>query len=158
VPLRPRWALPAAATAVAAVAAAVALAIWATSLSSSLDQERSARQAEERAAAILGDPAAHRVEIAGGRGSLVVTPSGSGALVLQRLEHARPGRTYEAWIAKGGKPKPAGTFDGGRAMVVVPLEGRVPEGAQVLVTEEKDGGVDAPTTTPFVSVTNAPAA
>jgi hypothetical protein len=158
VPLRSRWAIPAAATAVVAVAAAVALAIWATSLSRSLDDERSARRAEQRAAAIVGDPAAHRVDVAEGRGTLYVTPSGSAALVLTRLEHAHPGRTYEAWIANGGKPKPAGTFEGGGAVVTVPLEGRVPDGAQVMVTEERDGGVDAPTTTPFVSVTNAPAA
>ena len=38
VPLRPRWALPAAATAVVAVAAAIALAVWATSLSGRLDR------------------------------------------------------------------------------------------------------------------------
>jgi Anti-sigma-K factor rskA, C-terminal/Anti-sigma-K factor RskA, N-terminal domain len=159
VPLRPRWAVPVAATAIVAVAAAVVLAIWATSLSRSLDDERSARRAEQRAAAIVGDPAAHRVDIADGRGSLYVTPSGSAALVLARLQHAHPGRTYEAWIAEaGGKPKPAGTFEGGAAVVTVPLEGRVPDGAQVMVTEEQDGGVDAPTTTPFVSVKNAPAA
>jgi hypothetical protein len=158
VPLRPRWAIPAAATAVVAVAAAVALAIWATSLSRSLDEERSARRADQRAAAIVGDPAVHRVDIPGGRGSLYVTPNGSAALVLARLQHAHPGRTYEAWIAAGGKPKPAGTFEGGRSVVTVALDGRVPEGAQVLVTEEQDGGVDVPTTTPFVSVKNAPAA
>jgi anti-sigma factor RsiW len=158
VPLRPRWAVPAAVTAAVAVAAAVALAIWATSLSRSLDDERSARRADQRAAAIVGDPASQRVDIPGGRGSLYVSPSGAAALVLARLQHAHPGRTYEAWIANGGKPKPAGTFEGGAAMVTVPLDGRVPDGAMVLVTEERDGGVDAPTTTPFVSVRNAPAA
>jgi hypothetical protein len=158
VPLRPRWALPAAATAAVAVAVAVALAIWATSLSNRLDSERTARTAEERAAAIIVDPAARRVEITGGRGSLVVAPSGKAALVLPRFRHAPPGKTYEAWIAAGGKPKPAGTFEGGRAIVVVPLEGQVPEGAMVLLTKEKNGGVDAPTTTPFLSVKNAPAA
>jgi hypothetical protein len=158
VPLRPRWAIPAAATAVAAVAAAVALAVWATSLSSRLDRERGERRAQERAAAIIGDPAARRVQIEGGRGSLVVTPTGEGALVLARLQHASPGRTYEAWVAQGGSPKPAGTFEGGRDVTAVALDRPVPDGATVMVTEERDGGVDMPTQMPFVTVTNAPSA
>jgi hypothetical protein len=158
VPLRPRWAIPAAVTAVAAVAAAVALAIWATALSHRLDRERGDRLAQERAAAILGDPAAHRLRIAGGRGSLVVTPTGEGALVLARLPHAAPGKTYEAWVAEGGSPKPAGTFEGGREVTAVALDRPVPDGATVMVTEEKHGGVDMPTQTPFLSVKNAPTA
>jgi anti-sigma factor RsiW len=158
VPLRPRWAIPAAATAVAAVAATVALAIWATSLSSRLDQARGDRRAQERAATILADPAAHRLQIEGGRGRLVVTPTGEGALVLVRLPHAAPGKTYEAWVAAGGSPKPAGTFEGGRDLTAVALDLPVPRGATVLVTQEKDGGVDVPTQTPFVSVRNAPTA
>ncbi len=158
VPLRPRWAIPAAVTAVAAVAAAVALAIWATSLSDRLDRERGERRAQERTAAILGDPAAHRLQIEGGRGSLVVTPTGEGALVLTRLQHAAPGKTYEAWVAQGGSPKPAGTFEGGRDVTAVALDRPVPDGATVMVTEEKDGGVDMPTQTPFVIVRNAPTA
>jgi hypothetical protein len=158
VPLRPRWAVPAAVTAVAAVAAAVALAVWATSLSNRLDRERGERRAQERAAAILGDPASRRVHIEGGRGSLVVTPTGDGALVLARLRHARPGKTYEAWVAKGGAPTPAGTFEGGDDVTAVALDRPVPDGATVMVTEEKDGGVDAPTQKPFVIVRNAPTA
>jgi Anti-sigma-K factor rskA, C-terminal/Putative zinc-finger len=158
VPLRPRWAIPAAVTAVAAVAAVVALAIWATSLSDRLDRERSDREASGRVAAILADPAAHRVGIQGGRGSLVVTPTGEGALVLARLQPAAPGKTYEAWVAKGGSPQPAGTFDGGGAVTAFPLARPVPDGALVLVTEERDGGVDMPTQMPFLSVRNAPSA
>jgi Anti-sigma-K factor rskA/Putative zinc-finger len=158
VPLRPRWAVPAAVTAVAAVAAAVALAVWASSLSNRLDRERGERVAQERAAAIVGDPAAHRFPIEGGRGSLVVTPTGEGALVLARLQHAAPGKTYEAWVAEGGSPKPAGTFEGGRDVTAVALDRPVPDGATVMVTEEQDGGVDMPTQTPFLSVENAPSA
>jgi anti-sigma factor RsiW len=158
VPLRPRWAMPAAVTAVAAVAAAIALAIWATSLSSSLDRARGERRATERAAAILADPAARRVQIVGGRGSLVVTPGGEGALVLNRLQPARSGKTYEAWVAQGGSPKPAGTFNGGRDVTAFALARPVPDGATVMVTEEKAGGVDLPTQMPFVTVRNAPSA
>jgi Anti-sigma-K factor rskA/Putative zinc-finger len=155
VPLRPRWAIPAAAAAAAAVAAAIALAIWATSLSNRLDRVQAERSADERAAAVLADPAARRHEISGGRGSLVVTPAGEGALVLRRLGPARAGMTYEAWVAEGGAPKPAGTFEAGRDVVAVPLQRPVPGGATVMVTEEKDGGVAAPTRAPFVTVRNA---
>ncbi len=158
VPLRPRWAVPAAVTAVAAVAAVVALAIWATTLSNRLDSERSARASQEHAIAIVGDPAARRVTIEGGRGTLVVTPAGQGALVLDRLEPAKSGKTYEAWVAESGNPRPAGTFDGGGSVTTVALDRPVPEGATVLVTEEKAGGVDLPTQMPFVTVKNAPTA
>jgi hypothetical protein len=158
VPLRPRWAVPAAVTAVAAVAAAVALAIWAVSLSDRLDRRDGELRAQGRAAEILADPAAHRLPIEGGRGSLVVTPTGEGALVLARLQRARPGKTYEAWVAQGGSPKRAGTFEGGGNVTAVALDRPVPDGATVMVTEEKDGGVDAPTQMPFVTVRNAPAA
>ena len=40
-------------------------------------------------AAILADPAARRVAFEDGRGTLVVTPTGEGVLVMNRLE-ARP--------------------------------------------------------------------
>lgn len=159
VPLRPRWAVPAAVTAVVAVAATVVLAIWATSLSNRLGNERDARQAQERAAAIVGDPAARRVGIEGGRGTLVVTPTGQGALVLSGLNRAPDGKTYEAWVAQGGSPKAAGTFDGGGGDVTsVALARPVPDGATVMVTVEKRGGVDLPTQMPFVTVKNSSSA
>src|SRR5919201_3840686 len=88
VPLRPRWALPAAAVAVVAVAAAIALAIWAASLSNRLDRERALASDQERVAAILAAPDAHPYGVPSG-GLLAVTPSGEAALVLTRLEAAR---------------------------------------------------------------------
>jgi hypothetical protein len=39
--------------------------------------------------------------------------------------------------------------------VAVPLDRPVASGATVMVTEERDGGVDAPTQTPFIVVRNA---
>jgi hypothetical protein len=158
IPLRPRWAVPAAVTAAVAVAAAIALAIWAVSLSDRLDRRNGELRAQERAAAIVADPASHRLPIEGGRGSLVVTPTGEAALVLARLEHAPAGRTYEAWVAQGGSPKRAGTFEGGRDVTTVALDRPVPDGATVMVTEERDGGVDAPTQMPFLTVRNTPSA
>jgi hypothetical protein len=159
VPLRPRWAIPAAASAAVAVAAAVALAIWAVSLSDRLDRREADLRAQQLAAEIIGNPRSHRVDIQGGRGSLVVGPGGQGALVLARLQHASPGRTYEAWVAQGtGKPRRAGTFEGGGEVTTVALDRRVPDDATVMVTEERDGGVDAPSQMPFVVVRNAPSA
>ena len=158
VPLRPRWAVPAAVTAVAAVAAAIALAIWAVSLSDRVGDRDAVLRTQERAAAILADPAARRLPIPNGRGSLVVTAGGEAALVLARLEHAPPGKTYEAWVAEAGSPKRAGTFEGGGGVTAVALDRPVPNGATVMVTEEKDGGVDAPTQMPFVTVRNSPTA
>jgi len=149
VPLRPRWALPAAAMAVAAVAAAIALAIWASSLSNKVDRLQASAAKQEQIAAILAAPGAQYV---GNRGSvLVVTRSGLGALVVRELGPARKGLVYEAWVADHGKPKPAGTFQSKGLLTIVPLKQAVPKGATVLVTREKRR-VDSPTTTPFIRV------
>ncbi len=152
VPLRPRWAMPVAAVAAVAACAAIGLGIWAASLSSKLDRRDEALAAQERVAKILARPDARA--IAFDRGTLVVARDGEGALVLSKLEKTGPGRTYEAWVAAGGAPQPAGLFDGGD-VVSVPLDRPVPDGALVMVTEERAGGTDAPTSQPFVRVKNA---
>ncbi len=151
VPLRPRWALPAAVTAVAAVAAVLALAIWASSLSSKVDRLQARGDRAERVAAVLSTSGARQVPIPS-RGTLVVTPNGSGALILRNLRAAPSGKVYEAWVATGGAPKPAGTFAATGPLTAVPLDQAVPRGATVMVTQEKHR-VDAPTTTPFIRVT-----
>ena len=154
VPLRPRWAIPAAAAAALAIAAAIVLAVWATSLSSKLEKERAHASDQERVAAILAAPDAHPYGVASG-GLLAVMPNGEAALVLRRLPPAQKGMTYEAWVAENGKPRPAGTFDAGREVTAVPLDLPVPRGATVLVTQEKDGGTDAPQHMPFITVNTA---
>jgi hypothetical protein len=73
---------------------------------------------------------------------------------MNRLAPARPGKTYEAWIASGGSPEPAGIFDGGGDVSVVLLARHVPQDAAVLLTVERDGGADAPTSRPFLTVKN----
>jgi hypothetical protein len=144
VPLRPRWAVPAAVTAVAAVAAAIALVVWAVSLSDRLDRRDSALRAQERVAAILADPAANRLPIPEGRGTLVVTTTGEAALVLSRLDRARAGKTYELWVAEAGRPQRAGTFDAGGNVTAVAVERPVPDGATVMVTEAVRDGQERP--------------
>jgi anti-sigma-K factor RskA len=131
VPLRPRWAFPAAAS-VAAIAAcaAIGLGIWAVTLNNRLGDRPEA------------------VDIIGASGSLIVKPSGEGTLVVQRVDPAPPGKTYEIWVIEGGNPAPAGTFAGGDR-VAVTLTRKVPDGAIVAVTLERAGGVAKPTTTPL---------
>jgi anti-sigma factor RsiW len=148
-PLRPRWVVPVAAAAVVAACAALGLGIWAATLSGKLDRREAALAREERVAAILAQPDARAIAFE--RGTLVVGKDGEAALIVHDLKAPHAGRTYEAWISAAGAPKPAGTFDGGE-VVTVPLEGSVEPGASVLVTEERDGGVEAPTQKPFLTV------
>jgi anti-sigma factor RsiW len=148
VPLRPRrrW-LPA--VAAVAACAAVGFGVWAATLSRSLDSQRSAHAAEQRAMRIYVDPSSRRMPLADASGTLAVDPTGQGALVVRHLPAAPAGKTYEAWvIPAGSKPIRAGTFEGGDPMTMLPLDASVPEGAVVAATVEREGGVDAPTTQP----------
>jgi anti-sigma factor RsiW len=139
VPLRPRrlYTVAAATVAVAASAAAVGFGIWAASLHHSLSNARTA-------ARVLGDPASRRVAIDGAQGALVVAQSGTAVLAVH-LPAAPSGKTYEAWIADPTVHR-AGEFDG----ATFTLPQRVPRGARVLVTVERAGGVDAPTSKPLL--------
>ncbi len=143
VPLRSRWVVGTSAIAAVAAIAAIGFGIWAASLSSSLDRERSARQKVER---LLADPTATTRPISGkAGGTLVVSSSGEAALIVSRLAPAPSGKTYEAWVIANGKPERAGTFDGGGVTSLLSLERGVPNGAQVAVTLERRPGVDKPT-------------
>jgi anti-sigma-K factor RskA len=136
------------AAAAVAACAAVGLGVWAATLHDSLGTAR----AHESALQIVADPASHTVALQGGRGMVAVGQNGVGVLVVDRLPAAPSGKTYEAWvIPAGGKPQRAGTFDGGDGMTMVKLQMPVPHGATVAATVERDGGVDAPTTKPFLS-------
>jgi anti-sigma factor RsiW len=142
--LRPRRALRLTAiAAAAAVAAAIGLGVWAASLSSSLDAERSALAEQARAAAILADDNSTRVPM-GERGELVRSPDGDAVMVVRNLAPAPEGQTYEAWVIDSGGPVPAGLFEGGGQEVVL-LEEPVAEGTMVAVTLEPDGGSEQPT-------------
>jgi anti-sigma-K factor RskA len=78
-------------------------------------------------------------------GELVVAPSGDAVLSVQ-LPKPLEGKTYEAWVADPSV-HPAGVFAGRTTKLRV----RVHRSAQVTVSVEPAGGVDAPTTTPIVS-------
>jgi anti-sigma-K factor RskA len=150
VPLRPRWAVPAAAAAVVAIAAVVVLAVWASSLSNKVESLQAQRDQQSRVAALLASPGARTLPL-GTNGSLVVTPAGDAALVFRRLAPAARGMTYEAWVAQNGKPKPAGTFEASDDVTAVVLREAVPRGASVLVTQERAPGTQQPQHKPIFS-------
>jgi anti-sigma factor RsiW len=153
VPLRPRWLRPVIAAAAVAACAAIGLGLWAASLSGKLDRREADLANQQRVAQILANPGSHKISFS--RGTLVVAPDGRGALVLTRLADPGSGRTYEAWVADGGTPQPAGLFGGGTT-IAVPLDQPVRDGATVMVTEEKAGGTEAPSSAPFLIVRNPP--
>ena len=145
VPFRGRrltYALGAAAAAAACVAAAIGL--WAASLSGELERERSVVE-------ILADPQSRSLAMEGGEGRLVVTGTGDAALVVAGVAAAPEGMTYEIWVIEDDRPLRAGLFDGSGSREVVRLTRPVPPGAQVAVTIEREGGVDAPTSEPVMS-------
>jgi anti-sigma-K factor RskA len=142
--------------AVAAVAAVVALVVglWASSLSSELDETRAALEQQQVTAQILVDPGAQSVGLQTGEGRLVVDPDGRAVLVLDGLAAAPAGKTYEMWIAPGGdigSANRAGLFPGGDGTAIERVDGTVGPGDVVAVTIEAAGGVDAPTTAPIAA-------
>ena len=153
VPFAPRRRATAVFASAAAIAATVAviLGVWAVSLSSSLDDERTARAADAEALAIMAQPGATAHAVEGGSGYLVVAPGGDAALVLSDLEAAPEGKTYEAWVSPDGKAmEAAGTFQGGGDTTAFRLSQAVPENGLVAVTLEDAGGSDQPTGDPFL--------
>jgi len=154
IPFEPRRSrLAPALAAVAAVAAVVALGvgIWATQLSGDLDDARLALERERAAAAVISDPEARTVALESGEGRLVVGPDGNAVLVLDALDPAPAGKTYEAWIIDGEGASPAGLFPGGDDRDLVPVEGTVEPGNVVAVTIEEAGGVEVSENDPIVT-------
>jgi anti-sigma-K factor RskA len=151
-PTRSPWVFRAtAAIAAVAACAAVGFGVWAATLSSSLDTERSARAADERATQIFLDPDATRTSLRGQDGAVAVDPTGQAVLLVRKLPPAPSGKTYEAWvIPPGSKPVKAALFDGGD-QTMVRLGAMVPSGSVVAATLERDGGVEAPTAQPVFS-------
>jgi anti-sigma-K factor RskA len=134
--LRPRWQRPLVAVAAIAAVAALALGLWNVSLHNQLSSSK--------------NEALTRLPVTGASGSMIVSSSGSAALVLDRLDAAPAGKTYEAWVIRGSNaPVPAGLFHGGPGTTFVPIKGPVKRGSTVAVTVEPAGGSPEPTTTPF---------
>ncbi len=140
-------------SAAAAIAAVVALAVglWATQLSSDLDDTRLALERERQSAAVLADPAARTVALESGDGHLVVDDGGRAVLVLDGLDPAPHGKTYELWIIDGENAAPAGLFRGREGLDWVGLDGTVETGDVVAVTVEEAGGVEVTENDPIVA-------
>ena len=154
-PRRRRRVVPVLAVA-AAIAAVVALALGlrASDLSGQLDDTRAALERAQSSAAILGDPDAQSVDLQAGDGRLVVDADGRAVLVLDGLQPAPAGKTYEMWVVPGGnieQASPAGLFPGSAEREVVPVDGTVQAGDVVAVTAEPAGGVGKPTSAPVVA-------
>jgi anti-sigma-K factor RskA len=128
----------------AAAALAIGLGVRSASLSEDLDEARTA-------VAVLADPAGRSVRLRGAHGRLVIDSEGKAALVVQNLRTAPEGKTYELWVIRDEKPRPAGLFEGDDERDLVLLDERVDEDETVAVTLEADGGVDAPTGRPIFS-------
>jgi len=140
VPLRPRWAVPAAVAAAVASSAAVGLGVWAGILQS---QSHTGRQALAT------------VALRGASGSLVLSSGGAAALVVSGLPPTPAGKTYEAWVVLSRTALPAGLFTTATGAASVRLSRPVPAGAQVALTLEPAGGSPAPTSRPLVTSARA---
>jgi hypothetical protein len=152
--------------ATAAGVAAVGLATWAfATVVRSVDEDTPAvavqpprkaarapapvRVKPNRALAVLALPTTERYRVAGavGRITLAVVPGERGFLALNGLWRTPRGRVYVAWLVppSGRTISAAAAFRGGTGLV--PLRGRVSEGAAVAVTVER-AGTTAPSRTP----------
>ena len=141
-PLPTRWSRGTAVLAAVAAVAAIGLGVWSIHLSNSLNNERSAQQRLEN---VITTPIASVVRVTGqASGTLLVTPTGSGTLIVSQLPKAPPGRIYQAWVIQNNKPVSAGTFPGGGNTVIIPLNRSVPHGAIVAVTLEQAPGAASP--------------
>jgi anti-sigma factor RsiW len=141
---------------VAAVAAVVALGVglWGANVSNKLDDTRSALERSQAAAAVLADAGAQSVGLQAGEGRLVVGSDGRAVLVVDGLDPAPAGKTYETWIMPGGsieEASRAGLFPGQGGTQIVAIDGTVQAGDVVAVTVEASGGVASPTTPPVVA-------
>jgi anti-sigma-K factor RskA len=148
---RRNWTPALGAVAAVAACAAIGLGIYSITLSGDLDDARTALAEQRGTSAVLADPAARTVALAAGEGKLVVNRDGDAVLVLDMVEPAPEGKTYEVWIVEDETPRPAGLFAGDEGTDIVRVDGPVKPGSLVAVTLEDAGGAEAPTTTPIVA-------
>lgn len=138
-----------AAAALAACAALVA-GLWGASVSSDLDEARSALERERAAAAVLAQPVAES-SLTGGTGRLVVGEEGRAVLVLSSPPPVPAGKTYQMWVIDDGRPVSGGLFAPVEGTRAIPVDGKVGQGSVVAVTVEDEGGATAPTGEPVIA-------
>lgn len=110
-----------------------------------------ARREADGYAAVLAGVADGRVvalqntgELAGARGSLV-RPEGGSPYLLLEMPAPPPGRAWEAWVVRDGRPIAAGVASAREGVLTVVLAAPLQAGDGVAVTHEPAGGVAAPT-------------
>ena len=97
------------------------------------------------------------------KGKLFYNPSKGALLIASNLPPAPAGKAYELWYipkAKGASPARAGMFQSqsdGTVMQMIPGPIDANTTAAIAVTLENEAGVDAPTSTPVIVATLAPA-
>ena len=138
-----------AAVAVAACAALVA-GLWGASVSSDLDEARSALARERAAASVLAQPVTES-SLTGAAGRLVVGEDGRAVLVVSSPPPVPAGKTYQVWVIDGGHPVSGGLFVPQEGTLAIPVEGKVGEGSVVAVTVEDDGGARVPSGEPVIA-------
>jgi anti-sigma-K factor RskA len=138
------------ATAALAAAAALVIGLWAASVSSDLDETRSALVRERAAAAVLAQPVSES-SLTGAAGRLVVGADGHAVLVVSNPPPVPAGKTYQVWVIDDGRPVSGGLFTASNGVLAVPVDGRVVQGSVVAVTIEDDGGATAPSGKPVIA-------
>jgi anti-sigma-K factor RskA len=133
-----------------AACAALALGLWGASVSSNLDDARSALARERAAAAVLAQPTSE-ASLTGARGRLVVGDDGRAVLVVSDVPPVPTGKTYQVWVIDDGRPVSGGLFAPGNGTLAIPVDGTVGNGSVVAVTVEDDGGASAPTGKPVIA-------
>jgi anti-sigma-K factor RskA len=120
----------------------------------------SARRDADRYSAVVAGavgakvvPRAATGATAGVRGSLVIPANGSAPYLILDLPAPASGKTWEAWVIRGGTPVRAGVTDA-RGVTALTLTANVAGGDTIAVTQEPAGGVDAPTGAPVLAGTS----
>jgi len=142
---RRRFALPQLRPAIAWAAAACVLAVGVGYGLAELGQDDGSQ--ERTLSAQVDDQ-----RVPGANASLSVSDSGS-VLSVEGMPDAGPGRVYEVWVERDGDVEPASIFDvndSGSGAAAVP--GSLDDVDAVMVTREKQGGVDQPTEMPVIRV------
>ncbi len=135
---RRSWTIPLGAAAAVAASVAVGLGIWSAT-----------RPSQSPLAQVLSQPGAKLVPL-GSSGAVAVAPNGEAVLAVD-LPPAPAGKTYEAWVTRGGTAQRAGLFAGRNGRSVVRVTRRAPSGSVIAITLERAGGVDKSTQKPLAA-------
>lgn len=147
-----RWVLPA-----AAVLLLVALGGWNLMLQQAASEARQRAQLLAEAVVARSEPNSRVALLTGTAtapgvsGSAVMRPGRAGYLVIQGLQPAPSGKTYQAWYLTRGQPGSAGLLSVGDDGLAILAGLRFdPAVDAVAVTLENEGGAERPTTAPLV--------